>query len=455
MNLVYLHSHDTGREIQPYGCPVNTPNLQQLAEEGILFRDAHCAGPTCSPSRAALLTGEYPHQAGMVGLSHRGGALNHPERHLASVLGNHGYETVVCGMHHLGQQHASLYSQQSGIPARFGGTIADYASNFITRQGHNRPFFLDVGFFETHRTGDSEPPGFSCPEHSPGDGECDSSYVIPPRSLPNTPETRRDWLDYAHSAGRLDHYYGQILEALDESGLAGDTLVIATTDHGIAFPHHKCSLTARGTGVLLILRLPKAFEGGRAADALVSHLDIYPTICDLLGIAHPDWLQGKSLTPILTNKTDSIRDEIFSEVTFHGAFEPKRCVRTKDWNYIRNFAAPHPPILPNCDNSLSKEFLLDRGLANHTVPPEELYDLTFDPLELHNLASDPNHAATLESQRQKLADWMARTNDPILSESPDVLPPNLMVNTWAETHPGTPHHPWQKEDWAKISHTVH
>lgn len=453
MNVVYLHSHDTGREIEPYGCPVSTPNLQRLANGGLLFHDAHCAGPTCSPSRAALLTGTTPHEAGMVGLAHRGGLLTHPDRHVACVLGKAGFETVLCGMHHLGTGHTSIYSSRSGLSPHDGAGIANYAAEFLKSRGAKHPFFLDVGFFETHRT-TGDPPGFNPEGYSPRDGDGDPSYVTPPTSLPNTPETRRDWLDYVHSAARLDGYYGRVLDALDEAKLSDDTLVIATTDHGIAFPHHKCSLTARGTGVLLILRQPKSFQGGRVSDALVSHLDIFPTICDLVGLDHPSWLEGKSLAPVLRGENDSVNDAIFSEVTFHAAFEPKRCVRTKEWNYIRNFAAPHPRILPNCDNGLSKEFLLARGLADHTVPPEELYDLTFDPLETHNLAGDPAYLEIRTSLRERLSEWMKDTNDPIFNASPDVLPPELLINTWAETHPQTPHHPWDREEWANIAHSV-
>ncbi len=96
-NILYMHSHDTGRYIQPYGCGIPTPNLQTLAEEGVLFRQAFCANPTCSPSRAALLTGSYPHQNGMFGLAHRGWSLDDYSQHLVHTLTAHGYAAALAG----------------------------------------------------------------------------------------------------------------------------------------------------------------------------------------------------------------------------------------------------------------------------------------------------------------------------------------------------------------------
>ena len=99
-NIVYLHTHDTGRGIQPYDPGIKTPNLMRLAQEGVLFRNAYCVGPTCSPSRSGLLTGQYPHQNGMFGLAHRGFSLNDYGKHLANFLKGYGYETALFGMQH-------------------------------------------------------------------------------------------------------------------------------------------------------------------------------------------------------------------------------------------------------------------------------------------------------------------------------------------------------------------
>src|SRR2546421_4967903 len=101
------------------------------------------------------------------------------------------------------------------------------------------------------------------------------------------------------SAWDLDQGVGAVLEALEANGLAGNTLVLCTTDHGIAFPRMKGNLTDHGIGVMLILRGPGGFRGGKVCDSLVSHIDIFPTLCDLLQIEHPRWLQGVSLLPLV------------------------------------------------------------------------------------------------------------------------------------------------------------
>ena len=249
---------------------------------------------------------------------------------------------------------------------------------------------------------------------------------------------------------------GRVLDALETAGLANDTLVIATTDHGIAFPDHKCSLTVHGTGVFLILRAPGRLPAGHVTDAMVSHLDLYPTICDLLGTDRPDWLQGKSLLPHLRGDEAGLHDSLFAEVTFHAAFEPKRSVRTARWNYIRNFAAPCPPVLPNCDDGPSKRLLMTHGMATRIVPAEELYDLVFDPQERHNLADDPALRGVLADHRLRLAAWMKQTDDPLLDPDPaHALPPSLVVNPRDGEQPSPQTAAgWDPVEWTRVAHSV-
>ena len=447
MNILYLHSHDTGRYIEPYGFPVCTPHLQSLAEEGILFRNAHCAAPTCSPSRAALLTGQSAHGAGMVALAHRGGKLLHPERHLAHLLQDRGFLTHKSGVSHVGSDHqAQGYTEVPQIDSRDGQGIANDAADFLTRQDGTTPFFLDAGFIETHRT-EWVCHGFNQDHHNPKDGDGNPGYVQPPAILPDSEATRRDWLDYRHSVERLDSYYGQILDALEKSGLADDTLVLATTDHGIAFPGMKCSLTQHGTGVLCILRLPEALGAGTVTDALVSHLDIYPTICELIGANRPEHLEGYSLLPLIRGEVQSIRETHYTEVTFHGGFEPKRSVRTQRWNYIRNFGPPRTTVMPNCDDGHSKRLWMAHGMADRPIPEEELYDLIFDPQERNNIAQDPFHAETLQDLRSRLAEWMTQTDDPLLHADPAVMPLPQTVNTHDQSQPGKGSTEWETKEW--------
>jgi arylsulfatase A-like enzyme len=220
--------------------------------------------------------------------------------------------------------------------------------------------------------------------------------------------------DFHASVRKLDWGVGEVLAALDAAGLADNTLVISTTDHGIAFPTMKCNLTDGGIGVHTIMRGPGGFTGGRVCDALLSQLDIYPTLCELLNIPKPSWLQGRSFLPVLRGETPEINEAVFAEVNFHAAYEPKRAVRTKRWKYIRRFDGRTTPVLPNCDAGLSKTYWVKNGWAHQPVAPEALYDLLFDPNERNNLAGDASHQAVLEEMRKRLDTWMHSTNDPLL-----------------------------------------
>ena len=410
-NIVYIHSHDTGRYVQPYGHAIPTPNIQRLAEQGVLFRQAYCAAPQCSPSRAALLTGQWPHCSGMLGLAHRGWQLTDPKRHLLYTLREAGYATFLSGM-----QHVAAKPEHVGYDAVTGGL--DDAEARAAEFLHNRPsqpFFLNVGFLETHRLGE----GF--PAAAEGQRRADPRYVCPPAPLPDTPQTRDDMAAFIDSAVLLDRRMGTVFDALDSTGLAQNTLVICTTDHGIAFPAMKCNLTDHGTGVMLIVRGPGGFAGGKVIDALVSQVDLFPTLCDLLEIGAPAWLQGTSLLPLINGQAEQVRDEVFSEVTYHAAYEPMRAVRTQRWKYIRRYDGRDRAVLPNCDDGLSKKFWNDARWVDQPVAEERLYDLVFDPNETADLVGCERTESVLHELRGRLDRWMLDTHDPMLS--PPVPPP--------------------------------
>jgi N-sulfoglucosamine sulfohydrolase len=405
-NILYLHSHDTGRYVQPYGHPVPTPNIQRLADQGVLFREAFCAAPTCSVSRACLLTGQYGHNNGMLGLAHRGWSLNDYRQHIVHTLRKAGYYSVLIGEQHISKRPDVIgYDRVVKIDKTQVETVAPAASE-ILGEPPREPFFLSVGFFETHR-------------EFLGPGSLrDTLYSLPPANLPDTPETRRDMAAYKASARSLDQGVGAVLDSLDSHGLADDTLIIFTTDHGLAFPGAKATLFDRGLGVMLILRGPGGFSGGKVIDALVSHIDVYPTICELVGIERPSFLQGVSLMPLIRRRTTTIRDEIFAEMTWHAAYEPQRAVRTERWKYIRRFGERRTPVLANCDDSPSKDLLLRYGWAEREIAFEQLYDLVFDPAEASNLAANAAYAGPLAELRGRLDGWMHETDDPLLHGDP-------------------------------------
>jgi N-sulfoglucosamine sulfohydrolase len=241
-----------------------------------------------------------------------------------------------------------------------------------------------------------------------------------------------------HASARvLDDGVGMVLDALESAGLAQNTLVISTTDHGVSFPGMKCNLTVHGTSVYLILRGPGGFSGGKVSNAMVSHMDLYPTICELLNIEKPAWLEGKSLFPLVRGEAPEIHEELFAEVNYHAAYEPKRAARTQRFNYIRHFGGKRTPVLPNCDDSPSKDLWLKNGWRQQNVPRELLFDSLFDPNETRNLANDPAYATALTGMRTRLDSWMQRTNDPLLA-GPVKPPAGAVVNDPDGTSPQEP-----------------
>jgi len=416
-NILYIHSHDTGRYIQPYGHAVATPNLQRLADQGVLFRQAFCANPTCSASRACLLTGQYAHVNGMVGLAHRGFRLNDYSRHIVHTLRPAGYTSALAGVQHVAADTPKRPAWEIiGYDRRLGPhpTAHEDAAAFLDGSPEE-PFFLSVGFFETHR------------EFPPADEAPNPNRVSPPAPLPDTPETRQDMARYHAAAQILDEKIGVVLDALDRNALAESTLVVCTTDHGIAFPRMKCTLTDSGIGVMLILRGPGGFAGGKTCDAMVTHMDLLPTICEVAGIDAPAWLQGRSLAPLIRGEVDELHEAIFAEVNYHAAYEPKRCVRTRRYKYIRRYDGRDRPVLPNIDDGLSKSVWLAAGAADRAVRPEALYDLLLDPNETDNLIGQPAAADALADMRRRLDTWMAATDDPLLA-GPVPAPPTARVN---------------------------
>ena len=414
-NILYIHSHDTSRYVQPYGYAIPAPNIQRLAEQGILFRQAFCAAPTCSPSRAALLTGQCAHSSGMIGLAHRGFSLREPKQHILHTLRTVGYESTLIGVQHVAKT-PDIIGYDRIVKVQNNGVehVAPAAVDFLNH-APSQPFFLSVGFSETHRE-------FT----APGPAE-DPRYCRPPHPIPDTPQTRQDMAAFKASARIFDRGVGAVLDALNADGLTEDTLVICTTDHGIAFPGMKCNLTDHGIGVMLIMRGPGGFTGGQVCDAMISHVDLFPTLCEFLDIAPPVWLQGNSMMPLIRGEAEQIQDEIFAEVTYHAAYEPQRAVRTRRWKYIRRFEDRRGPVLPNCDDSLSKDVWMQHGWRDRPVASEQLYDLIFDPNEAHNLADDPSMDSVLDEMRGRLDRWMHATDDPLL-RGPVPAPPGARVN---------------------------
>ncbi|WP_221029062.1 sulfatase family protein [Actomonas aquatica] len=426
LNILHLHSHDTGRYVQPYGHAVSTPRLQAFAEQGVLFRQAFCAAPTCSPSRAALLTGQSPHVCGMHGLSNPPWSyrLKDVGHLLPHTLKSAGYHAVLGGVQHvtpkeeIGTQGFDEILNHDDM----GEDVADLherAAAFVHRAAQaeeRKPWFMTVGFDQTHRDNCQGEPesggGFSKPD--PYDvAALDSRYTLPPAIYPDRPEIRQDMASYREGVRRLDARMGHVIAAVDAAGVADETLIIVTTDHGIAWPGMKCNLTDHGLGVMLMMRGPEGFTGGRVVDAMVTHRDLYPTIMDLAGIAGPDWMEGRSLLPLVRGECERLHDEIYGEQGWHEVAEAARAVRTERFKYIRRLD-PVGPKSANCDEGPTKKLVAAWGGFDRGLGDELFFDLYLDPQETCNRINDARYADEIHRLRGKLDDWMKRTNDPFL-----------------------------------------
>ena len=255
--------------------------------------------------------------------------------------------------------------------------------------------------------------------------------------LADTPAIRLDVARFHSSLQALDRGVETVLDALDANGHADNTIVILTTDHGPPFPGMKSTLTDAGIGVGLLLRAPEMPHPGAVSDALVSHIDLYPTICEVAGLEPPHWLQGSSLVPLLNGTAPSVRDAIFGEVTFHAAYEPQRAVRTSRWTYIRRFEERARPVLSNIDASPALDHWLDNGYAELEIPSTSLFDNALDPLQRENLAGMRSVTAVESNLAERLKSWMRATEDPLL-EGTVALPPGATVNRASDRSPDDP-----------------
>lgn len=426
MNILYVHTHDSGRILSPYGYDVPTPTLKAFASESLLFENAYCVSPTCSPSRAAMLSGRYPHNVGMLGLAQRGFVMN-PAAHLVPFLNQHGFMTALCGIQHeagwyldhakgaemIGYQ-VDLTNDNSGYRQEDLGqwdkknavTMAEWLKNYQDE----KPFFASFGMYSTHR------------RYPDVVDECiNENYVRPPYPIPDTKETRLDHARYMTSAKIADECIHTVLSALKESGHAEDTIILFTTDHGLANPFSKCTLFDSGIGVSLIMHVPNAPANGSVCDSMISHIDVFPTLCDLLKLEKPKDLDGVSFAECFNDATAKTRDKIYAEVNFHTSYEPIRCVRSERYKYIRYYDEEW--LKTNCSNideSLTKDEFMKADLKDRMKYSEALYDMIYDMGERNNCIEDPAYKTIANEMREALEAEMIRSNDPLINGNIEV-----------------------------------
>ncbi len=415
-NILFLTADDLGwKDLGCYGNPdIPTPNLDRLAGQGVRFTNAFVAAPSCSASRASWMTGKAPHSVGVLSLTHRRPkySLKPGEETVAKGLSRAGYTTGIQGKWHAAPFYpTNLYGYQhrpGGLDTRVPSS--DKAIRFIKRH-QKQPWFLELNFIQTHRLGDG-----SFKFHPDFPIDPDSIQVPEYWDLPDWPEIREELAKYYSQTADMDRIIGEILDYLDDSGQADNTLVCFASDNGPPFPGAKMSLYDRGIGTPLIMRGP-GLTRGLVRDELISTVDLLPTFFETAGLKAPPDVQGSSLLSMARGEqAENPRDEIFSEVTWHVDYQPMRCIRTREWKYILNLS-DDPMGLDQCAQYDWAQRLCDVPGHPSCRPrvEEELYNLQADPNEKNNLVNDPKHQGVLEDLRNRLGRYRQQTNDVLLN----------------------------------------
>lgn len=407
-NVVFVHWHDLGRHLACYGAQgVTSPHLDALAATGIRLTDAHAAAPLCSPARGALFSGRYPHSNGLVGLAHHGFEYHDDVLTLPQILAAAGWRTVLFGMQHESSDPHRLGFEEFDVSDSLCDHVVAESQRWLAERDDDRPFLLTAGFFETHRP-------YPAQDYPPDDPET----VTVPGFLPDAWPVREDIAGLQGSITKADAAVGRLLATLTELGLDSSTWVVFITDHGVAFPRAKSTLYTEGTGVACIIRPPS----GRGVapgvyDELFSGVDLSPTLLELLGVAIPDAMEGFSHAGALVDDADadSVRDELFTEKTYHDSFDPIRAVRTRRYSYIENYARRPALSLPLDILDSPSARALD-GSQDLPRADRELYDLEADPYERSNLADNPAYGAVLTDLAGRLGRWRSETGDTLPPE---------------------------------------
>ncbi len=383
-----MTTHDIGRHLHCYGvASVASPNLDRLATEGVKFTQAFATAPQCSPSRASLATGLYPHTNGVMGLAHRGFDWELATPHAAAVFAGAGIAPLLFGGQHVTQHPESLGFERIHP--------AGAAEEVIASQPSDRRLYVEINFDETHRP-------------YPRPGNPPAGLVIP-GYLPSGLEAMEELTAVEQTIATMDAAAGRVLAALEKAGRAEQAIVVFTTDHGLAMPRAKCTLYDPGLEVALIVRWPDGgFGRGITRSDLVSNIDVLPTLLEASGVPVPAGMQGQSLF-------SDARQAVFAEKTFHSYYDPMRCIRTATHKYIRNFETAFAVEVPG-DVQRGPIFRSDPSRYSTDRPSVvELYDLEADPLEQRNLAGHPDVASVEQRLKDELWRWMRDTDDPLLN----------------------------------------
>ncbi len=435
-NVLIVHWHDLGRYLGAYGHPdVDSPRLDELATDSILFTRAHATAPLCTPSRGSFFTGRYPQSNGLVGLAHHGWEYRAGVQTLPQILSESGWYSALFGMQHETSYPKRLGFDEFDVSNSYCDYVVEKVQDWLRNdapQCGEQPFLLTAGFFETHRP-------YPRDRYEPAD----SAAVDLPDYLPDTPEVRGDLADFYGAITTADAAVGRILDTLIETGLDANTWVVFFTDHGPAFPRAKSTLYDAGTGVALLMRPPTGRSPEpRVYEELFSGVDLVPTLLELLGLDVPAEVEGVSHAHVLLapeTPADPVREQVYTMKTYHDSFDPIRAIRTKEYSYIENYV-PRPLLDLPRDIEESPSGLAVAPFVKSPRPERELYDLRTDPTETTNLLTDGDSGmdAIAADLAVRLNDWRQRTGDVIPSDFAGSRIAMRYTETYLQIHHTTP-----------------
>lgn len=473
-NIVFYIADDLGAYLGCYGYPqVKTPNIDKLAADGTMFTNAYATTASCSASRSVVMTGLHNHANGQYGHQHSFHKFacwpNTIALAMPQVMRRAGYRTAHAGKHHVAPAEVFDFGKYLSGDGRNTVQQVNQCAEFI-KEKSDKPFFLYIGCADPHRGGGDDedsplPDKANLFGNKPGKqsypGVEETFYkpeeVFVPPFLPDTPTCRAELVQYYQSVSRVDRGIGRLVEVLKEAGVYEKTLIVITSDHGMAFPGGKTTVYEPGLKVPFIVRNPYAAKRGVKSEALISHVDITPSLLDFAGGLDVEknapkemmdpaayWKEkrvgkgenlgprrgleryhGRSWIGILELENDPTRTVVHGSHTFHEIqmYYPMRSLRDERFKLIWNIANPLPyPFASDLWAAASWQAQYKLGMdakyGAKTVgeyiqrPRFELYDMKYDPDETKNLADDPEHKATLEDYKAKLKAFQKEFGDP-------------------------------------------
>jgi len=393
---------------------VKTPAFDRIAKEGVLFQNAFTVAPSCTPSRAAILTGKYHWR--LQGAANLWGSLPKDVTLYTDLLKTAGYHVGHTGK---GYWPTNNLYHQTNIPCykRYRGF-----AQFMKERKKNQPIAFWLGGVDPHRPYE---------KNAGVKSGMDINKVKVPASMPDVAAVRSDICDYFWEVQRFDSHCGEVIKYLGNIGELDDTLIFMTSDNGMPFPRCKTTLYDMGTHMPLAIRWGKNIVSGRTVDDFVSLCDVTPTILEAAGLNIPEVMTGRSLMNILRSKKNGTieknRTYVLGGIEKHCYPNPCRSIRTKDYLYIRNYYEGEWPIGEgefdyNIDPSPSKSYMMEHKeehdvkklyeLAFLARPKQELYDLKKDPDQLNNVAEEKEYARFLKQMDKMLTEKLKESDDP-------------------------------------------